>query len=225
MSYHQNIMTRAKNMRDTNALNTYDTNLVKIYKNNFGKDYKTHISDYFDDNKINITRKHFHQIIDLLILFYDDHKIYKDTVFDKDMKLFMGELVNCGYYFTEEDAMYCIDCRMFIPDFKISSTTTLNYKKFKNLICIDVLNDNKLPEHYVNSVEDALIRSYLNIRKCRNITHVRNLFKEHKVEPNYNHLQLFYWDHQGRSKGSDYKRIVGFFTDHNLTLSQIIKKR
>lgn len=223
MDYYQNIMKRAQYLRKSGALNSFDKNLVKIYKNNFGRDYSEHISNYFDRDKINITYNHFCQIIDLLVLFYDEHTIYKESVYAGDMNLFMRELEECGYYFNEDDVMYCIQYRFYIPNFKIFDTNTNTYKKLKEAVSEDIINDGKFPHNYVKSIDDPLIQSYSEIKDCKTVSQLKDMFKNWGVKPNENHLYIFHNNIKKR-RGNDYKKIINFFNKHNIHIGNIARR-
>jgi len=222
-SYFKNIKNRAKWLIQTNKLTTYDLNMVSIYKNNFGKDYNKHFSKYMDKNKICAKETHFEQIIDFLVLYYNTKNISDINTYSSDLALFMGELSYMGYYFTENDALYCVQYGFLLPHFKIVDKNKSPYKELKKIIynCFEKesmysIIGYKIPLNYLLNFNDPLLESYSRIYTCVNITGLKSIFDRLNVVPNITHAEII----KTRPFNSIFRKLLGtFFEKYNIKIN------
>ena len=222
-SYFKNIQNRAKWLTQTNKLATYDPEMVFIYRYHFGHDYNKHFSTYMDKNKICAKYTHFEQIIDFLVLYYNTNNISAISVYNDDIALFMGELSDMGYYFTDSDALYCIQYGFFLPHFKIVDKNKSPYKELKNIIynCFETesiyaIFGCKIPYNYLLNFDDPLLESYDMVYRCVNITSMKSIFDRLHVVPNITHAHII---NMRRINSTFRKSITTFFKKYNIKLS------
>ena len=194
--YFENIQNRAAWLKLTNKLQTYDQTMVNIYKTIFGKSYNKHFSKYMDENKICADGTHFVQIIDFLVLYYAERHLTDVGTYINDIAHFMTELSEMGYYFTENDSLYCIMYGFILPHFKVIDKTSESYKELKKIINYYLEDDiqfplvgSKIPDNYMQSFDDTVFNSYVKVKNCKTVGELNELFHFH-VTPDKIHLKI-----------------------------------
>lgn len=186
-SHTSNIMNRIKFIERNNTLSKMDIRLLKIVEN-FGVDYNRHLFRYFDDNKINVTRKHLENIIDMLIIYYDKNRLYSIEVFSHDIKVVMEELADIGYYFTEKDALYCCQFGMYLHDFKITNKRSREYKDLKFRVLENICY---VPRYFCDLMKDEEIDSYSAMIDCYTLSDIKRTFNKYNVKIDRDHFLIY----------------------------------
>ena len=186
--YKKNIERDAKKIIIENKIEKYEE-CIKDICSNFGKKWNKNIMEYFNKNKVLPSDIHFEQFINMLIIFYYSNKSFKFDTISKDIGIFFTEFSNVGYYFTENEALFCLYYGMFLPNFRVDINSKNYIKLINELKHVIIYGFLDVPDHYIDIINNNELHGLKLIQNGVNITQLKKIFIKNK--PTRDHYLAF----------------------------------